>query len=68
MMKKTILCLVMALCLCLCMILVSCKPDDDTTDTPPEEIKGQFHTTPDNTAGVEYEADNPLVDGWTTRQ
>ena len=28
-----------ALCLCLCMILVSCKPDDDTTDTPPEEIK-----------------------------
>ena len=67
MMKKTILCLIMALCLCLCMILVSCKPDDGDTDTPPEEVTGQFHTTPDNTAGVGFETDNPVVGNDTAR-
>lgn len=66
MMKKTILCLVMAFCLCLCMILVSCKPDDVDDDTPPAEIDGQFHTTPDSTAGVGFETDNPIVDPDTT--
>ena len=65
MMKKTILCLVMALCLCLCMILVSCKPDDDV-ETPPEEVTGQFHTTPDSTAGVGFETNNPIIDDDTT--
>ena len=65
-MKKTILCLVLVLCLCLCMILASCKPDENT-DTPPEEINGQFHTTPDNTAGVVFDADNPITDGSTAR-
>lgn len=68
MMKKTILCLVIAISLCLCMILVSCKPDDDdTTDAPPAEITGQFHTTPDSTAGVGFEADNPIVGDDTAR-
>ena len=66
MMKKTILCLVMALCLCLCMILVSCKPDDDV-ETPPEEVNGQFHTTPDSTAGVGFEGDNPVIKDHTAR-
>ena len=64
-MKKSILCILLVLSMCLCMILVSCKPDDDV-ETPPEEVTGQFHTTPDSTAGVGFEADNPIVDGNST--
>lgn len=66
MMKKTILCLMMALCLCLCMILASCKPEE-VVDTPPEEVTGQFHTTPDSTAGVGVETDNPVIGNDTAR-
>ena len=64
MMKKSILCLVLALCLCLCMILASCKPDEPEN---PDDTgkKGQIHTTPDNTAGVELEIDIPPLDGYT---
>ena len=66
MMKKTILCLIMALCLCLCVFLASCKPDEPPAP-PAEEVKGQFHTTPDNTAGVGFETDNPVVGDSTAR-
>lgn len=67
MMKKTILCLVMALCLCLCMILASCKPEEPTPEPTPDEVTGQFHTTPDNTAGVGFETDNPVIGDDTAR-